>query len=207
MKIIITAILVFLGLSVFSQIQLSLLNGQQKTLESYLYRSDEGIDYLQYSYYNKNRKLKTSYSDCEDIYSLNINGKDTIFYYPTEEGEFSLPEMTQVVSARQLAIKDYNPWWSFASGVVVGCGSMFISTDGMTKVVVPILYTIGMGFAKPRENYIYNHYDYARGDEWFVYGYQNAGRKKIFSKTLLGEVTGLFLAGAIVGTLHIIENK
>ena len=207
MKIFVTAILLLSGLTAFCQIQLSLLNGQQKTLESFLYRSDEGIDYLQYSYVKENGKLKTSYVDCEDVYSLNINGRDTIFYYPTEDGEFTLPEMTQVVSARQLAIKEYNPWWAFPTGVIVGCGSMFIPTDGMTKLVVPILYTVGMGFAKPREKYIYNHYDYARGDEWFVYGYQNAGRKKIFSKTLLGEVTGLFLAGAIAGTLYIIENK
>jgi hypothetical protein len=61
-------------------------------------------------------------------------------------------------------------------------------------------------FVKPTKSYIIKKHDYAQGDEWFIYGYQNGGRKKIFSNTVLGTVGGIFIAGAIVGTLSLIEK-
>lgn len=189
----------------FSQMKLSLLDGRQKTLDSYIFKSDEGINYIEYTFTSNKGKQKTSYADLEEVYSISINGKDSIIYSPFEEGEFTVPDMAQVILGKQLAIKDYNAWWALASGMIVGCGSMFIPMDAYTRLLIPIAYTVGMGFAKPRESYITKRYSHAAGDEWLIYGYQNSGRKKIFKNTIIGTISGLFVAGAIAGTLQLIK--
>ncbi|MDD3860681.1 MAG: hypothetical protein PHW83_10810, partial [Bacteroidales bacterium] len=87
-----------------------------------------------------------------------------------------------------------------------GCGSMFIPMDATTRLVIPIAYTLGMAFVKPTQSYIVKRYDDANGNEMLIYGYKNAGRKKIFKNTVIGTIGGVFLAGAIVGTLSIIDG-
>lgn len=206
-RILIVLFIISLSHCAFSQMKLSLLDGRQKTLESYVFKSDEGVEYIEYTFTNNKGKLKTSYSDLKEVYSISINGKDSIIYTPFEEGEFSTQEMTQVVLGKQLAIKEYNAWWAIAGGMIVGCGSMFIPMDAYTRLLIPIAYNIGMGFVKPRESYITKRYSYATGNEWLIYGYQNSGRKKIFKNTIIGTVSGLFVAGAIAGSLQLINGN
>jgi hypothetical protein len=115
--------------------------------------------------------------------------------------------MQQIVYAKQFVQTEYNPWWAFAAGLAIGSSSMFLPVDGLTKLVAPVAYVAIVGsFVKPTKSYIIKKHDYAQGDEWFIYGYQNGGRKKIFSNTVLGTVGGIFIAGAIVGTLSLIEK-
>jgi len=189
----------------FSQVRLSLLDGKQISLESYVFHDDEY--YLDYSFVKENGKLKKSYAYYNDIFSININGVDSIIYMPVEEGEFEIFDMQQVVYGRQYAQSDYNPWWAYITGMVVGCGSMFIPMDATTRLVIPITYTLGMAFVKPTDSYIIKRYDSARDNEMLLYGYKNAGRKKIFKNTVIGTIGGVFLAGAIVGTLSLIDEN
>ena len=39
--------MIILSLNLYSQINLSLLNGQQKTLGTYVFRSDDGVEYVE----------------------------------------------------------------------------------------------------------------------------------------------------------------
>lgn len=192
-------------LQVFGQVRLSLLDGSQINLESFVFHNDDY--YLDYSFMKDNGKIKNTYSYYNDVFSININGVDSIIYMPVEEGEFSIPDMQQVVCGRQYAQMDYNPWWAYATGMIVGCGSMFIPMDATTKLVIPIAYTLGMAFVKPTKSYINKRYDLSFDNEMLIYGYKNAGRKKIFKNTVIGTIGGIFLAGAIVGTLSIIDGN
>lgn len=191
-------------MTAYSQVKLSLLDGSQIKLESYVFHSQDY--YMDYSFIKDNGKLKNSYVDMEDVFSISLNGVDSIIYAPYEEGEFSVADMNSIVTAKQLALKEYNPWWAYAAGLAVGCGSMFIPMDPFTRLLIPIVYTAGMGFVKPSRSYIIKKHDYAVADDWFVYGYKNAGRKKVFKNTVIGAVGGIFVAGVIVGTLSLLEN-
>ncbi len=205
MKRVFSLIIIFgLSLPLFSQVKLSLLDGRQIKLESYVFHSEQS--YMDYSFIKKNGKLKNSFADLEDVYSISINGKDSVIYAPFEEGEFEISQMQQIVYAKQFVQIEYNPWWAYVTGMVVGCGSMFIPMDDMTKMLIPIAFTAGMGFAKPSKSLIIKKHDFAQGDDWFVYGYQNGGRKKIFKNTVIGTVGGIFIAGVVVGTLSLINN-
>ena len=68
--IVLNVCMIILSLNLYSQINLSLLNGQQKTLDSYVFRSDDGVEYVEFTFTKPNGKVKTSYIDCESIYSL-----------------------------------------------------------------------------------------------------------------------------------------
>ncbi len=204
-KLLSLIIVLCISLSMFSQIKLSLLDGRQIKLESYVFHSADY--YMDYSYAKSNGKIKNSYFDLEDVYSISINGVDSIIYAPFEEGEYAIAQMTQIVSGKQFVQKEYKPWWAYATGVIVGCGSMFIPMDPFTRLLIPIAFTAGMGFAKPTKSLIVRKHDFAVGDEWFIYGYQNGGRKKIFKNTVIGTVGGIFIAGAIVGTMSLLENN
>ncbi|HOE38240.1 MAG TPA: hypothetical protein PLG05_03310 [Bacteroidales bacterium] len=203
--IILNVCLIILSLNLYSQINLSLLNGQQKTLDSYVFRSDEGVEYMEFTFTKPNGKVKTSYIDCESVYSLSIDGKDSIFYYPIDHEEFSVEQMSVVVNARQLAIKEYKPWLATVGGLLIGSASMFIPLDPFTRLLIPVGYSVTMAFVKPPKSYVTNHYPQAADDEWFVYGYQNVGRKKIFKNTLIGTLGGVFVSGVVVGTLYLIN--
>ncbi len=205
--IVLNVCMIILSLNLYSQINLSLLNGQQKTLDSYVFRSDDGVEYVEFTFTKPNGKVKTSYIDCESIYSLSIDGKDSIFYYPMDNEEFSLEQMSRVVNARQLAIADYKPWLATVSGLIVGSASLFIPLDPFTRLLIPVGYAITMGFVKPPKSYVEKHYPQAVNDEWFVYGYQNVGRKKIFKNTLVGTLGGVFVSGVIVGTLYLVNQN
>jgi hypothetical protein len=121
--------------------------------------------------------------------------------------EFSLEQMSRVVNARQLAIADYKPWLATVSGLIVGSASLFIPLDPFTRLLIPVGYAITMGFVKPPKSYVEKHYPQAVNDEWFVYGYQNVGRKKIFKNTLVGTLGGVFVSGVIVGTLYLVNQN
>ncbi|HNQ68522.1 MAG TPA: hypothetical protein PKN32_09090 [Bacteroidales bacterium] len=203
-KLLIIILAFFSSIGVFSQVRLSLLDGSQINLESYVFHNEEY--YMDYSFLKDNGKMKNTYAYYNDIFSININGVDSIIYMPVEEGEFEIYDMQQVVYGRQYAQSDYNPWWAYVTGMVVGCGSMFIPMDATTRLVIPIAYTLGMAFVKPGESYIVKRYDDANNNDMLIYGYKNAGRKKIFKNTVIGTIGGVFLAGAIVGTLSIIDG-
>jgi hypothetical protein len=188
----------------FSQTTLNLLDGNQIKLVNYTFHSVEG--YMEYSYLKPNGKLKTTYDDLPDVYSISINGKDSIIYSPYNEEEFSLIDMTQVVNAKQFALVEYKPWWAFTTSLAVGCGSMFLPLGATTKLMIPIVYTAGMAFMKPSKSYITKRHETEEYNELFMYGYKSTGRRKIIKNTFLGTVSGIFVAGIIVGTLKIVEG-
>lgn len=201
-------LIIFLGVCsvLFSQTQLSLLDGRQIKLESYVFHYDE-VEYINYSFIKSNGKLKKSFADVEDVYSISINGKDSVIYTPYEEGEFSVEQMQQIVYAKQFAQIEYNPWWAYITGFAVGCGSMFIPMDPFTRLLIPIAYTTSMALVKPTNSYIIKRHNYAEGNDMFLYGYKHTGRKKIFKNTVIGAIGGVFVASAIVTTLSLIEGE
>jgi len=201
LKYLITSLLLLcLSSGAFSQIQLNLLDGRQIKLESYVFHSDQG--YMDYSYMNKKDKVKNTYAELDDVYSININGKDSVIYKQMFEEEYALDEMNRIVLARQYAHQEYNPWWAYATGMIVGCGSMFLPMNGMTKLVFPLVYTAGIAFASPTNSFIRKRHEIEVNDEMFVYGYKSTGRKKIFKNSTLGVLGGIFASGIIWTTLY-----
>ncbi|MBN2778098.1 MAG: hypothetical protein JXR36_10655 [Bacteroidales bacterium] len=188
-----------------AQIKLNLLDGKQIDLKNYVFHNSE--NYLDYSFVNSKGKTKNSFSDLNDVYSISINGKDSIIYSQILDEEFSVDEMSQIVIGRQLALKEYSPWWAFASGMIIGCGSMFIPMDATTKLLIPIAYTTGMAFVRPSDSYIRKRHENNMNDDLFVYGYKSTGRKKIFKNTTLGVLGGIFVSGAIWTTLYFANGE
>lgn len=189
----------------FSQVKLNLLDGNQIKLDSYVFHTHEG--YIDYSYTNDKGKLKNSYVDLDDVFSMNINGSDSILYAPIVEEEFSVAEMNNIVEGRQFAYQEYNPWWAYLTGAAVGCGSMFLPfQNGTIKLLVPIFYVSGMAFAKPTKSYILKHHPEVEGNEDLIWGYKNAGKRKIFKNTVIGTVGGIFISGVIWGSFYLYNN-
>jgi hypothetical protein len=155
----------------------------------------------------KNGKLKNSYADFDDIYSINLNGVDSIMYQQLVEEEYTIDEMSRIVIARQNALNEYKPWWAFASGFVVGCGSLFLPVSGMTYMLVPIVYTASMAFVRPSNSIIRKRHEAEFNDDLYVYGYRSTGRKKIFKNTTLGVVGGIFVSGIILSTLYLTTEE
>ncbi|MDD2385598.1 MAG: hypothetical protein PHP52_02320 [Bacteroidales bacterium] len=183
-----------------AQMQLNLLNGNQIKLESYVFHNHE--NYMDYSFINKKGKTKQSYADLNKVYSISLNGKDTVLYQQIIEDEYTVDEMSRIVMARQYSLKEYKPWWAFASGMLVGCGSMFLPLNGTTKLLIPIIYTTGMAFVRPANSYIRKNHETEMYDDLFVYGYKSTGRKKIFKNTTLGVLGGIFVSGIVWSTLY-----
>lgn len=198
--------LLLINSNLFSQITLSLLNGQKRTLDTYVFKSEEGVDYIEYTFTKNNGKLSKSYVDFESVYSMSIDGSDTIFYYPMDSEEFSLEAMSLVVNGRQHAIIEYKPWLATLGGVFIGSAAMFVPIDPFSRLLIPVGYALSMAFVKPPKSLINKQYPQYANDEWFIYGYQNTGRKKIFKNTLIGTLGGVFVSGIVVGSLYLINS-
>jgi len=183
-----------------AQIKLNLLNGSEIKLASYVFHNHE--DYMDYSFINKKGKTKQSYVDIGNVYSISLNGKDSILYQQVLDEEFTLDEMSRIVMARQYALKEYKPWWALASGMIVGCGTMFLPLNGTMKIMIPIIYTTGMAFVRPSNSYVRKQHEIEIHDDLFVYGYKSTGRKKIFKNTTLGVLGGIFISGIVWSTLY-----
>jgi len=189
----------------FSQVKLNLLNGNQIKLDSYVFHTHEG--YMDYSFSTEKGKLKNTYVDIDDVFSINISGSDSILYAPMVEEEFSVLEMTQIVAGRQFAYKEYNPWWAYVAGAVVSCGSMYLPfTNGFVKLVVPIIYFSSMSLVTPSKSYVLKHHPEVAGNEDLIWGYKNGGKRKIFKNTAIGGLGGIFLAGLIYGGIRAYTN-
>jgi hypothetical protein len=187
-----------------AQSQLSLLNGKLYNLDTFSLNESE--KYIEFTYFKNSGKIKKNYADYTDIWSLNINGVDSIFYRQLEPEEYSFDEMKNLVLARQFAVKEYHPWWALPTGFIIGCVPMFMPLDPFSKILIPIAYVGAMNFVKPSKSYILHRYDFAAGNELFYYGYRDTARKKIFARSTAGVVGGVFLAGIIVGTLSLIDK-
>ncbi len=185
----------------FAQTQLNLLDGRQIKLDSYVFHTHEG--YMNYSTIKNNGKIKNSFSDLDDVYSISINGKDSVIYEQLIEEEFSVDEMSRIVIGRQFAKQEYNPWWAFAAGMVVGSGPLLLPINGgMAIWLLPVAYTAGMAFVRPSKSYVIERHDYAVNDDLLVYGYRSTGRKKVLKNTALGVLGGVFASGIVLATLH-----
>ncbi len=195
-KIILISILILTSAITFSQAKLSLIDGSQYNIKDYSFLPDNNSPTeLQIRMEKKNGKIKTKYFDTNDIWSIN----DSILYLPTQEGEFSVYDMKEVVLGKQIARDEFNAWWACASGFVVGAGSMIYifsyERRPMLGFAVPIVYAAGFSFIRPTKRGIIKLHPEFQDDEYFVYGYQNKGRKKIFTNTIIGTLSGLVVGG------------
>lgn len=195
-KIILISILILTSAITFSQAKLSLIDGSQYNIKDYSFLPDNNSPTeLQIRMEKKNGKIKTKYFDTNDIWSIN----DSILYLPTQEGEFSVYDMKEVVLGKQIARDEFNAWWACASGFVVGAGSMIYifsyERRPMLGFAVPIVYAAGFSFIRPTKRGIIKRHPEFQDDEYFVYGYQNKGRKKIFTNTIIGTLSGLVVGG------------
>ena len=176
-----------------------LLDGKKIELKSFFI--DKENSRVVYTYLRNDTKIKRNYKDFEDIYSMTINAADTIFYAPQTTEELPISEMAKVVNGSSFAVKEYNPWWAIATGVVVGGSSMFATGNNYINFSIPIVYITGMYFAKPCKSNVIKHYPDYSNDDLFIQGYRNAGNKKIFKKTFIGTIGGMAVSGIVLGIM------
>lgn len=192
--------------TIFGQTTLKLLNGDDIKLETYVFHGRED-GYCEFSVLKKSGKLKTHYADADDIYAININGVDSIVYQPLTPDEFTQEEMHRVILGRQAAKSEYNPWWAYAAGAAVSCGTMFLNIDPNYKLLIPLTYMGGMAFVRPPKGRVKSRHPDKVDDSLYIYGYQNSGRRKQFKNTVIGTVGGIFLSGIIWGTIKLTAKK
>lgn len=201
-----STIFLLLSSSAFSQITLSLLNGRKISLESYTNHDDE--EYIEYQYKKKSGRLKTFYSDYSDIYSISIDGVDSIYYFPEDENSFSVDDMGRTLEGMQFAENEYKQhWWAFAAGAVVAGTSLQLPTYGTVKIVVPVAYLAAMAFVKPSKKEIYKKYPQFVGNNYFAYGFQRTARKKIIISTSFGMLAGFVVSGTAIGIKNLVEKQ
>lgn len=197
MKKTITTISVLLICAIaVAQTKLSLLDGTQYNVKEYTFFNDNGSS-MEIKLEKKNGKIKTKFVDINDIWAVG----DTIMYVPTQEGEFSVDDMRDVVLGKQSAKTEYNAWWACASGFAVGAGSMLYFYGYMRRpmigLAVPIAYATGISFTRPTTKGIIKRHPEYQNNEYFVYGYKNKANKKIFTNTIIGTISGLIVGGIV----------
>lgn len=182
-------VLLIIGSLAYSQSKICLLDGTIYNSQNYIFYDDIGST-LELRFEKKNGKIKTKFLDINDVWSVN----DSILYLPTEEEEFSVPEMKSIVLGKQQATMDFNPWWAGVSGFIVGAGSCIVSSHYShlsIGLATSIVYAGGISFVRPSKKYIYKHYPQYADNEYFAYGYQSKARKKIFTNVIIGTVSGI----------------
>lgn len=191
MKHIIFSIVLLLTCTiVFAQTKLSLLDGTQYNAKEYTFFNDNGSS-MQIKIEKKNGKLKSKFIDLNEIWSVG----DSIIYIPTQEGEFSIEDMRNNVLGKQIAKSEFKAWWACAAGFVVGAGSVLYigayENRPMISMAVPIVYATGISFTRPTKKGIIKRHPEYRDNEYFVYGYQTCGRRKIMINTIIGTLGGM----------------
>ena len=178
----------------FSQTTLSLLDGSQYKIKEYTFFNDNGSS-MEIKLEKNNGKIKRKFVDINDIWSIN----DSIMYLPTQEGEYSVEDMHNVVLGKQCARNEFNAWWAYAGGFVVGAGSMLYlgayESRPILSLAVPIAYATGFSFIRPTKKWIIKRHPEYNDNEYFVYGYQNKGRRKIMINTIIGTLGGIVVGG------------
>ena len=195
MRSIITAIMVLLICSAaYSQTKLSLLDGTRYNVKDYTFFNDNSSS-IEIKLEKNNGKLKTKYIDLNDIWAFG----DSILYVPTQEGEYSVEDMRNVVLGKQTGKDEFKAWWACAGGFVVGAGSMFYfgayKSQPILSLAVPIVYATGISFVRPTKKGIMKRHPEYSDNEYFVYGYQNIGRRKIMINTIIGTLGGIVVGG------------
>lgn len=195
-SIISTIIALLICVATIAQTKLSLLDGTQYNAKEYTFFNDNGSS-MEIKIEKKNGKLKTKFIDLNEIWSVG----DSILYIPTQEGEFSVEDMSSVVLGKQTAKSEFNAWWACVSGFAVGAGSMLYFYGYMRRpmigLAVPIAYATGISFTRPTKRGIKKRHPEYSDNEYFIYGYQNKGNRKIFTNTIIGTLSGLLVGGLI----------
>ncbi len=197
MKSIISIIIATLVcVTAFAQTKLSLLDGTQYNVKEYTFFNDNGNS-MEIKLEKKNGKFKTKFIDLNEIWSVG----DTILYVPTQDGEYSVEDMRSVVLGKQSAKSEFNAWWACAGGFAVGAGSMLYFYGHLRRpmigLAVPIAYATGISFTRPTKKGILKRHPEYSENEYFVYGYQNKGNRKIFTNTIIGTLSGLLVGGLV----------
>lgn len=195
-SIISTIIALLICMATIGQTKLSLLDGTQYNVKEYSFFNDNGSS-MEIKLEKKNGKLKTKFIDLNEIWAVG----DSIMYIPTQEGEYSVEDMRYVVLGKQTAKREFKAWWACASGFAVGAGSMLYFYGRLRRpmigLAVPIAYATGISFTRPTKKGIMKRYPDYRDNEYFVYGYQNKGNRKIFTNTIIGTLSGLLVGGLV----------
>jgi len=183
-----------IGTISLSQTKLNLLDGSNYLAKEYTFFNDGGSS-IEIKLEKNNGKLKTKFVDINEIWSIG----DSIIYVPTQEGEYTVNDMRNVVIGRQTAKSEFKAWWASVGGFAVGAGSMLYfggyQKRPMLSLAVPIVYATGISFTRPTKKGIIKRHPEYKENEYFVYGYQNKGRRKIMMNTIIGTLGGIVAGG------------
>ena len=201
--LLITFFLIFTVNNIKAQHTIYELNGKQTSILKYQVDNDANV--LFYQFQKNNGKTKTKSLGLNEVFSIKLeDGKENVFYNPSSE-EFNIGEMRTVLQGEYTAIKDYKPYWAFATGFAVGAGTMLVPANTFYALSIPISLNIGFAFISPSEKYINKHYPNFEGDEFFIYGFKQSGKTKILKNTIFGTLVGI--ATGVVTLYAISELK
>lgn len=211
--------LILFGLMHFAKAQqllnqdsIFLLNG--KIIQCDITATDKFI--TQYTITKKNGKLKTSFSDNLNVFSLRqANKKDTVLYFQDTiiGNELTEYEMRQFVYGAQDARSNYKTHWIFAGGALLGFSSVFLDTylypkeasannlksgpfkssPSVLPIVVPFVYTLSVGLPKTRLRSKHVTYYDLKNEEFYQRGFEKIARQKRIFAALESTLSGMAL--------------
>lgn len=134
-------------------------------------------------------------NDNQELGNLNADQKKTLDYI------IAYPGCKEKEISKKISNTEFNAWWACAGGFAVGAGSMLYFYGHLRRpmigLAVPIVYATGISFTRPTKKGIIKRHPEYRDNEYFVYGYQNKGNRKIFTNTIIGTLSGLLVGGLV----------
>jgi hypothetical protein len=145
----------------------------------------------------KKQKMKAFYKD--EVFSIDLNGTEKIFYEPSIyfEDSYSVQSMHSLVNGTSDARYHYKTKWVIPTGLVVGAGSALLMKGSIFILLVPIVYTgiVQIPIVKVQPQSISSK-EFI-GDEFYKEGYNHMARTKRTKHALLSSIGGV-VAGILV---------
>ncbi|MES2629770.1 MAG: hypothetical protein V4616_12455 [Bacteroidota bacterium] len=178
---------------VFAQKQITLINGLTYNFEEI--KVDE--NWISFTYYTKNKKLKDRTLAYEDVFTIQDGKKETVLYLmaPDTVGLPAYPEMKMFVAGQQSGRKLYNGTRHFIMGAVIGAAGGIAVNSFIAGAPIPVLYTL-LSTAFPVSSNRFSSDPVT--DDTYRYGQKKQYKRQRTGTALISSVAGV-AAGLIVG--------
>ncbi len=151
------------------------------------------VDTSNYVFYT-NKKGKTKAIEKTEVFSIEQNSETQIFYIPdTISDSFTVAEMQDYLQGMQDGY-NHKSYVFISGGIIVGLATpLTFPLIGMSDALTPIppaLYTMLIAIPKVNEKKIDVPKEY-KNNEHYIFGYQNAAKKKRIVNTIISSLSGL----------------
>jgi hypothetical protein len=195
MKLIVLFALIITSITIEAQEKIVLMNGQQFIGHAI---DTTGLKII-FEKTKSNNKLKTKYFYKDEVFSINYDGEEKVFYFPyfAFEEEYTIDNMRMIVNGRMDARYKYKTRWVIPTGIVVGAASALLMKGSVFSLLVPLVYTglVQIPIVKIQRKSISS--PEFIGNEYYNMGYNKSARSKRTIQALIWSFSGV-IAGLVV---------